>query len=166
MRSDIVKRYEKMRKQDLIEVLVNLSVKERFSISVPKDSLGELRRCLTPSEIIEKEHFIVLTLNGANKTIDSHIISSGLVNKTLVHPREVFRPAILDNATSIIIAHNHPSGNTTPSPEDMGITQRICQAGDLIGIRVLDHIIFTNEGHLSMMENNMLGGEINERILL
>jgi DNA repair protein RadC len=155
MRKEIVKRYEKMKKQDLIEVLVQLSVRERTSISTPKDSYLELRSCLSPSEIIEKEHFIVMTLNGAHKTIDIHIISKGLVNRTLVHPREVFRPAIQDNATAIIIAHNHPSGNLEASVEDKDITKRIKQAGDLLGIRVLDHIIFTNESHLSMLENNM-----------
>lgn len=155
MRKEIVKRYEKMKKQELIDVLVNFSVRERCSISTPKDSVEELRRCLSPAEIIAKEYFIVLTLNGAHKTIDSHIVSSGLVNRTLVHPREVFRPAIQDNATAIIIAHNHPSGDTTPSTDDKDVTRRIKQAGDIIGIRVLDHIIFTNEDYLSMLENNM-----------
>ncbi len=156
MRSDIVKRYEKMKKQELIDVLVNFSVRERCSISTPEDSVDELRLILSPSEIIEKEYFIVLTLNGAHKTIDNHIVSVGLVNKTLVHPREIFRPAILDNATSIIIAHNHPSGSLEVSREDKDVTRRIKQAGELIGIRVLDHIIFTSDNHLSMLENNML----------
>ena len=91
-----------------------------------------------------KEHFLTLTLDGSHKPIQTHLISTGTVNRSLVHPREVFRPAILDNAAAIIVAHNHPSGNFSPSTEDHEVTKRLKQAADIIGIPLLDHVILTN----------------------
>ena len=91
-----------------------------------------------------KEHFLVLTLDGSHKPIQTHLITTGTINRSLVHPREVFRPAILDNATALIVAHNHPSGNLSPSSEDLEVTRRLKQAGDIIGIPLLDHVILTD----------------------
>ena len=104
----------------------------------------------------QKEHFIVVTLNGAHEPISVSIVSIGLVNKTIVHPREVFIRAIKDMATAIIICHNHPSGSLEPSPEDNEITERICKAGGLLGINVLDHIIFSKNGYASLREKGYL----------
>jgi len=101
-------------------------------------------------ENAQKEHFIVITLNGAHIPISVSIVSIGLVNKTIVHPREVFVRAIQDMATSIIICHNHPSGLLKASPEDKDITETICKAGDLLGINVIDHIIFSKFGYASL----------------
>jgi DNA repair protein RadC len=97
-----------------------------------------------------RELFILLTLNGANAVISVSIISIGIVNRTIIHLREIFNRAISDNAAAIIVCHNHPSGNVMPSEEDVDITKRICKAGEIIGIPLLDHIIFSKANYTSM----------------
>lgn len=101
-----------------------------------------------------KEHLIVSTLDGEYKIIETRVISIGTLNRTLVHPREVFRDAILDNASAIMMAHNHPSGNIEPSREDRQVTQRIVEAGLTIGIHLLDHVIFTKNDYFSFLDNS------------
>lgn len=101
----------------------------------------------------KQELFLVLSMNGAHEVTATRVVSMGLVNKTLVHPREVFADAIVDRATAIIVAHNHPSGRAEPSPEDHEITQRLRRAGETLGIRVLDHIVFGPERYYSFLEN-------------
>jgi DNA repair protein RadC len=104
----------------------------------------------------EKESFFVATLDSSHKLINFHIVSTGLLNRTLVHPREVFRVAISDNAAHIIIGHNHPSGDLTPSEEDLAVTKRLKQAGGIIGISVMDHLIVSpSDGYFSMLEREM-----------
>ena len=102
----------------------------------------------------DKEHFLMLTLDGASRVIDTHIISIGTLNQSLVHPREVFYPAIEDKAAAIIIAHNHPSGQCSPSRADRQITSRLKEVGKLVGIDVIDHIILTNDGFYSFQDEN------------
>ena len=102
------------------------------------------------------EHFAVVTLDATHKVISMHITSKGIVNKTLVHPRETFRDAIMDNSAAIILAHNHPSGNANPSKEDDEITKRLVDAGTLLGIPVLDHIVVGNEGYYSYQEHGKI----------
>ena len=92
----------------------------------------------------EREHFVVIALNTRNKIIGIHTVSIGSLDTSIVHPREVFKFAILANASSVILGHNHPSGDTTPSPEDIDITHRLVKAGELLGIEVLDHLIVGN----------------------
>lgn len=104
----------------------------------------------------EQEHFFVLTLNGANETINIHTVSVGLVNRTVVHPREVFRRALVDNACSVILAHNHPSGNLQPSCEDLEVTKRLMEAGIILGIPVLDHLIVSVQGYLSLQQEGAM----------
>ncbi len=101
----------------------------------------------------KQEHFICLSLNGANEVITSRVVSVGLVNKTQVHPREVFADPITDRASSIIVAHNHPAGTLTPSKEDIEITSQLKSAGETLGIRLLDHVIFNHKGYFSFQEN-------------
>ncbi len=101
----------------------------------------------------KQEHFICLSLNGANEVITSRVVSVGLVNKTQVHPREVFADPITDRASSIIVAHNHPAGTLTPSKEDIEITRQLKSAGETLGIKLLDHIIFNHKGFFSFQEN-------------
>ncbi len=101
----------------------------------------------------KQEHFICLSLNGANEVITSRVVSVGLVNKTQVHPREVFADPITDRASSIIVAHNHPAGTLTPSKEDIEITMQLKSAGKTLGIKLLDHIIFNYKGYFSFQEN-------------
>lgn len=100
-----------------------------------------------------QEHFVCLLLNGAMELMGSRVITVGLVNRTLVHPREVFAYAIENRATSLIIAHNHPSGNLMPSTEDLEVTYSLKKAGDLLGIQLLDHLIFSDCEYRSLKES-------------
>jgi len=103
-----------------------------------------------------QENFLVVTLNGKHETIKIHHISKGLVNRTVVHPREVFFPAIKDNAVAVAFAHNHPSGSTDPSENDDDITKRLCMAAKILGFNVLDHLIITNREYYSYRVNGKL----------
>lgn len=94
-----------------------------------------------------QEHFVVLTLDGANRLIEKRVITIGTLNASLVHPREVFADAITDRAAAIIVAHNHPGGTLEPSGPDIVVTKRLRAAGELLGIRLLDHIIVTASAH-------------------
>lgn len=100
----------------------------------------------------QQEYFLCIMLNGAHELIGINVVTVGLVNRTLVHPREVFAAPIKERATSIVLAHNHPSGNLIPSSDDLSVTSRLRKAGALLGIEVLDHIIFTADGYRSMLE--------------
>ena len=103
----------------------------------------------------DREHFVCLHLNARNQINAMDTISIGSLNATLVHPREVFKGAILSNAASVILAHNHPSNDTTPSREDIELTRRMVQAGDIMGIEILDHMIVTPGRFLSMKQANL-----------
>ncbi len=103
-----------------------------------------------------KEHFVMITLNGGHEIIKIHLISVGTVSKTIIHPREVFREAIKENASSIVICHNHPSGNCVPSDEDIETTKFLIKASKLIGIPILDHIIFDCDSYYSFLEHDFL----------
>ena len=103
-----------------------------------------------------QESFITVSLNGAHEVITRRIVSTGLVNRTLVHPREVFADSITDRAAAVIVAHNHPSGEVAPSGEDREITKRLCEAGRILGIPVLDHIIFSKNKYYSFAENGAI----------
>ena len=104
----------------------------------------------------KQEHFIWLSLNGANEVIGNRIVTVGLLNSSQVHPREVFAEVISDRAASVILAHNHPSGVLKPSPEDITINQQLIDAGKILGITVLDHIIITKKGYLSFKEAGLM----------
>jgi DNA repair protein RadC len=95
----------------------------------------------------KQENFLTITLNGAHEVIKIHHVSKGLVNRTIVHPRECFYPSIRDLATAVIFVHNHPSGSTVSSPEDDDITKRLSMAAEILGINMLDHIIITPTGN-------------------
>ncbi|WP_353095693.1 DNA repair protein RadC [Tissierella praeacuta] len=94
-------------------------------------------------EIYDKEAFVVAFLNTKNRVIDHEVVSVGTINSSIVHPREVFRNAIINKANSVILCHNHPSGDLTPSTEDINITRRLKETGNLLGIKVLDHLIIS-----------------------
>lgn len=154
MRSEVMKKYENLKKQQLIDILVSMAVSETASINTPSEIYDRIIDSIPIETLFYNEYFFGITLNGNHKIIDVHIITKGLVNRVLVHPREVFRPVLLDNATAIVVAHNHPSGNLEPSREDKDITNRLKEAGELLGIRVIDHLIFSSNGYRSMLENN------------
>lgn len=105
---------------------------------------------------LQKEHFRVVLLDTKNQIIVTEEISVGTLNASIVHPRDVFRAAIKRNANSIILIHNHPSGDPTPSNEDINITKRLLEAGNLIGIKVLDHIIIGDNKYISFREKNII----------
>lgn len=103
----------------------------------------------------KQEHFIVFTLNGANEIISRRVVTVGLLNSTQIHPREVFADAIAERAASLILAHNHPSGITTPSNEDIKLTDKLRRAGNLLGMPILDHIVFSHSGYFSMVDHGL-----------
>jgi len=103
-----------------------------------------------------REHFLVLLLNARHEMQARETVSIGTLNASIVHPREVFRPAILHSAASVILVHNHPSGDPEPSEEDLGITKRLVQVGELIGIGVLDHVIIAARGTVSFRARQLL----------
>jgi len=103
-----------------------------------------------------QEHFLCVSLNGAHEVIQVRVVTIGLVDQSHVHPREVFADPIADRASAVILAHNHPSGQLTPSPEDRDVTHRLKVAGDVLGIQVLDHVIFTAKGFYSIAEHDGL----------
>ena len=98
----------------------------------------------------KQEHFVCISLNGANEVLASRVVTVGLLDQNQVHPREVFADPIADRAASILVAHNHPSGTLAASPEDIALTSRLVKAGELLGIRLLDHLIVTKDGYLSL----------------
>lgn len=122
---------------------------EGLKISTPADVLPLIQHYADRKQ----EHFVCISINGANEVIKSRVVSVGLVNKTQVHPREVFADPITDRASAIIVAHNHPAGTLTPSIEDKEITRQLKSAGETLGIRLLDHIIFNHKEYYSFLEH-------------
>lgn len=126
---------------------------------------GPLAKVAKPEDVLpllgdlavrRQEHFICITLNGAGEVLGNRVITVGLLNHSLVHPREVFSDAITDRAASVICVHNHPSGSLEPSSQDIAITGQLKEAGALIGIPLIDHIIVSRNGHLSMRERGLI----------
>ena len=103
----------------------------------------------------EREHFLMMSLDTYNQLKAVHIISIGSLNANIVHPREVFYFAIHDRAAAILVGHNHPSGNTTPSQNDIDVTKKLSKGADILGIPLYDHIVF-GDGFLSMKESNLI----------
>jgi DNA repair protein RadC len=105
-----------------------------------------------------REHFVGFYLNSRNQVLRREIISIGSLNASIVHPREVYQPAIAVSAASLILAHNHPSGDPTPSEEDLAITRRLVEAGRILGIDILDHVVVTRDAYASFKERKLLHG--------
>ncbi|RLA69549.1 MAG: hypothetical protein DRG24_08260 [Epsilonproteobacteria bacterium] len=140
------------------QILAAVELSKRYLIKQNKkitsaESVYELLHEYTAKK---QEYFLVLTLNGASHLIEKRIISIGTLNQSLVHPREVFADAISDRAAGIIIAHNHPSGQLEASHEDKMVTKRLKEVGKLMGIELLDHVILTRDGFLSLREEGLL----------
>lgn len=105
---------------------------------------------------MQQEYFMVLLLNGRNRVISESQISQGTLTASLVHPREVFRPAVRSAAAAIVLVHNHPSGDAAPSAEDLSVTRRLVEAGEVVGIRVVDHVVVAEHGFYSFQENGQM----------
>ena len=149
-------------------MFIQLTEEQIASIFVkdgPRVSGGTRQRMIEPKAVFEylrhigglrREHCMILTLDARRQVIAKHEISVGTVDSSLVHPREVFRPAILDGASTIIVAHNHPSGNTYPSDDDLAVTRRLATAGKVLGIDVVDHVVIGADGYYSLQEHGQI----------
>ncbi len=124
-----------------------------FDIKNPENIVQLLRSSIKDKA---KEHFKLILLNTRNKVIGISTVSIGTLNSNLVHPREVFKEAISHSAASVVFAHNHPSGDSEPSEDDLTITKRLVEAGKILGIEVLDHIIITKNGFFSFKEKGLI----------
>jgi DNA repair protein RadC len=122
---------------------------ERILVKEPADCLP----ALLPYRNASTERLLVITLDGSGRIIRVHEVTRGLVDRAVVHPREVFKVAVEDLAVGIIVAHNHPSGNFDPSPADLVSTRRLVEASKIMGIRVLDHMVISKEGFKSIRES-------------
>lgn len=125
---------------------------EGARIQTPADLLPHVRHYADRKQ----EHFLCASINGANEILNIRVISIGLIDRSPVHPREVFADALSDRASGVIVAHNHPSGGLEPSPNDIEITAQLKAAGEIVGIVLLDHIIFNRNGYFSFLEAGTL----------
>ena len=114
----------------------------------------DLEQYLEPMKHLSEEHFVALHLNAKNQISGYHVVSHGTVSASLVHPREVFKAALLSNAYCIVVAHNHPAGSTEPSREDLETTKQLVAAGRLLGVLILDHLIVTYREVSSIRESH------------
>jgi DNA repair protein RadC len=123
-------------------------LKETVKIECAEDLLPLLADITTKSQ----EHFVCISLNGANEVIEKRTVTVGLLDRSQVHPREVFADVIADRAAAVIFAHNHPSGDLLPSDVDLKTQDQLVQAAKILGIRVLDHVIVSKKGYFSFQE--------------
>lgn len=145
-----------------------ISAAVEFGRRVALAGMGDLPQIRSPEDVYslligrlqgeKREHLLALILDVKNRVLKTETISIGTLDSSLVHPREVYRVAIREGAANIIIAHNHPSGDPTPSPEDIQITRRLWEAGTLIGIDLLDHVIVGDGKYVSLRERGVIAG--------
>lgn len=139
-----------------IELGKRLAQKEldnKYTIRSPEDAANYLIPELAP---LQQEHFVALFLNVKNQILHKQTIFVGSLNASIVHPREIFRVAIRRSAAAIIVAHNHPSGNPSPSPEDIDVTKRLIEAGHILGVDLLDHLIIGDHQFISLKEKGYI----------
>ena len=146
--------FRKSHLQVIKDTGVYLSVNNK--VSRPQDIINMVSALFPEINYGVEERFIVLFLDTKNTYLNGEVVSIGSLNASIVHPREVFKRALLYNSASIVCVHNHPSGVTTPSKEDDSITQRLDEAGRLLGIPVIDHIIVGDNNYYSFKEDNKL----------
>ncbi|HOW43412.1 MAG TPA: DNA repair protein RadC [Candidatus Omnitrophota bacterium] len=141
-------------------ILACLELGRRFFL----DKKAGIAQLLSPQDVFDslrdireskKEHFVIFFLDTRNQQIHREVISMGTVNASLVHPREVFEPAVKCLAVQVILAHNHPSGDTQPSEDDILVNKRLAAAGEILGIEVLDHIIVARQAFFSFKEHKL-----------
>lgn len=128
---------------------------DSFIVRSPEDAAIAARKFFEYDELTQ-ENFCIFTLNTKNKIVGCHTIFIGSLNASIVHPREVFQHALLNNAASIIAFHNHPSGDPTPSREDIEVTKRLVECGKILGIELLDHVIIGNPKFISLKEKGYI----------
>jgi DNA repair protein RadC len=125
---------------------------EGLKIKFPADVLPLIQHYANRKQ----EHFLCISINGANEVMSVRVVSIGLVNKSHVHPREVFADVLSERASAVIVAHNHPNGDLKPSKEDIHITNQLKEAANILGLDLLDHIIFSAKGYYSFVENDRI----------
>ena len=135
-----------------IEFSRRFLIKDKINISCSNDIVKMTEELKNKKQ----EYFLTFTLDGAHNLIQKRTVFIGTLNQNLVHPREIFADAITDRAAGIILVHNHPSGNTEPSKEDISITNRLIEVGKLMGINVVEHIIVSKDGYFSFNEKGMI----------
>ncbi|CAH0346348.1 DNA repair protein RadC [Bacillus sp. CECT 9360] len=131
----------------------NLNYNDRYVIRSPQDCANY---CMEEMRFLSQEHFVCLYLNTKNQVLHRKTIFIGSLNASIVHPREVFKEAFRRSAASIICLHNHPSGDPTPSREDIEVTKRLAECGKIIGIDLLDHVIIGEQKYVSLKEKGYL----------
>jgi DNA repair protein RadC len=136
--------------------LARRAVDQRLARGAPLRTSAEVyRHCGARLAALRKEQFHVILLDGKNRPIKEVRISEGSLTASLVHPREVFVPVVQESAAAIILVHNHPSGDPTPSAEDVAITERLRQVGEIMGVRVLDHVVIGHGRYVSFADEGM-----------
>lgn len=153
MENDVNK---KMKKIDIVRIEMIKEKRENFSVNSIKNPDDAAKVATEFLQNYDREAFIVLSLDVKNKINNISVVSVGCLNSSIVHPREVFKSLILSNASSFIVAHNHPSGDSTPSNEDKIVTGRLKSAGKIFGIELLDHIIVGDGEYTSLNEEGIL----------
>ena len=126
---------------------------ERVFVNTSKDVVKLLKPELS---FLKREHFVGLYLDSRNCLLKKETVSIGGLNTSIIHPREIFKIAIQESANSVIIVHNHPSGNPKPSRDDIRITKKLVEAGNIVGINLLDHVIIGENKYVSMAESNLV----------
>jgi DNA repair protein RadC len=147
------------------ELVASFELARRYLLESDRPVIDSAEKAVVQlSDIRDKkqEYFVCLTLDGANRLVAKRVVTIGTLTASLVHPREVFANAITDRAASIIIAHNHPSGNLEPSVADLNVTKKLKATGDVLGIQVVDHIVVTAHAFSSIFPRGVRGIDGNE----
>ena len=158
---DVVKNLLKLKgvgqgKALAVAAALELGKRRSSHLCAPIKSSSDIVPFVQNYAVCKKEHFLLVTLNGSNEIIQIHVISVGTLNRTLIHPREIFGTAMREDAAAIIVCHNHPSGNSEPSEEDIDVTHNLERVGEIMGIALIDHIIVCRESYFSFADNKLL----------
>lgn len=145
-----------IRLQMVSTYLVRESVSSALdTVSTPEDA-AKVVRDLFDFDHLDREQFVALALNTKNRVVGAWAVSVGSLNASIVHPRELFKPAVMLSAASVVIAHNHPSGDPTPSGADIQLTRRLVKGGDVLGVELLDHVVVGDESIASLRDLGLM----------
>ena len=139
-----------------VAAALELGKRRSSHLCAPIKSSSDIVPFVQNYAVCKKEHFLLVTLNGSNEIIQIHVVSVGTLNRTLIHPREIYGTAMREDAAAIIVCHNHPSGNCEPSEEDVDVTHNLERVGEIMGIALLDHVIVCRDSYFSFADNKIL----------
>ncbi|MCK5699108.1 MAG: DNA repair protein RadC [Candidatus Aenigmarchaeota archaeon] len=157
-----IKKFKGIKNAKAAQIIAVFEIAKRVSTTrqpfkLKIENSKDIRDYLMPKmKNLKKEHLIGLYLDTRNNLIKEETISIGTLNSSLIHPREIFRSAVIEACASVILVHNHPSGDPTPSKDDITVTKKIIQASEVIGIELLDHVIIGNERYVSLKEDGLI----------